>query len=562
MPLLRFLFGCAGGALIAAIAANVVGGVGTAGLLFVIHGVLEASSTQAAMSSFGLLFIGLVLLTLVSKVASAYLSFDVSHGSLLTLRKRLASLILRAPLQDVERMGASPLLAAFTEDINAVVSAVPGIPVIALNVAIVVTCLGFMLWLSPGLGFAALGLFLVAVGVYYRLTTIASTHYSEAEKAFQRMFSYFRALTEGIKELKLHRSRREAYTNDIFLPSARAYREFMLKASMLNYGAHSFVYLLILTSMGFILFALPANEWRSVSMGYALTLLFVGPPLETIVLWIPSVVRANVAFNHIRGLESTLSAAPAESDLFVGALPSSSCMLELAGVGFEYPAAPKARPFIFGPVNLRFSAGEVVFIVGGNGGGKSTLVKLLGGLYRPMPGHIAFNGVPIDDQNREWYRQHFSIVFSEVFLFERLLGIDDRNLDARATAQLEALGLADVVHVAHETFSRTDLSSGQRKRLALAVARLEDRQVYIFDEWAAGQDPAFKRIFYHDIIPDLKAAGKMVIAVTHDETYFSVANRIVRVEEGQVLGVAGRPTEAQATSDFDTLASLPHGLQS
>ena len=113
--------------------------------------------------------------------------------------------------------------------------------------------------------------------------------------------------------------------------------------------------------------------------------------------------------------------------------------------------------------------------------------------------------------------------------------MDSVDLDKRAGEYLHQLELDHVVTVKDGVFSTVKLSRGQRKRLALLTAYLEDRPIYVFDEWAADQDPVFRRIFYLRLLPELKARGKTVVAITHDDRYFGDADRIVKLEEGKVV---------------------------
>ena len=149
-------------------------------------------------------------------------------------------------------------------------------------------------------------------------------------------------------------------------------------------------------------------------------------------------------------------------------------------------------------------------LVGGNGSGKTTLVKLLLGLYAPDRGEIRLNGKPIGDAERERYRQHFSAVFFDFQLFDRLLGAQQSNADALAAAYLKELELDHKVSVHERRFSTTDLSQGQRKRLALLATLIEERPVCVFDEWAADQDPHYKAVFYSRVLPSLKARDRNV----------------------------------------------------
>jgi putative ATP-binding cassette transporter len=178
--------------------------------------------------------------------------------------------------------------------------------------------------------------------------------------------------------------------------------------------------------------------------------------------------------------------------------------------------------------------GEILYIVGGNGSGKTTLAMLLLGLYRPEQGALLLNGVEVDDAALEAYRSHFSAVFADFHLFEEILGTDRADLSRRAEHYVHALGMRHKVKVTDGRFSTLDLSSGQRKRLALVASYIEDRPVYLFDEWAADQDPRFKRIFYTELLPELKARGKTVIVITHDDAYFAHADRIIKLEDGQL----------------------------
>jgi putative ATP-binding cassette transporter len=161
-------------------------------------------------------------------------------------------------------------------------------------------------------------------------------------------------------------------------------------------------------------------------------------------------------------------------------------------------------------------------------------VKLLSGLYYPQAGEIRLAGQTISETCRDWYRQHFSVVFSDFFLFEKLLGLDAHDLDAKASTYLRRLGIHEKVQLVGRRLSTTDVSQGQRRRLALLTAYLEDRPFYIFDEWAADQDPQYKQVFYTELLPELRARGKGVTVVTHDDRYFHLGDRIIRLDDGKI----------------------------
>jgi putative pyoverdin transport system ATP-binding/permease protein len=222
--------------------------------------------------------------------------------------------------------------------------------------------------------------------------------------------------------------------------------------------------------------------------------------------------------------------------------------LELVNVLHSYHHEKDDSSFVLGPINLRFRPGELVFLVGGNGSGKSTLAKIITGLYVPEAGEIRLDGELITDKNRDDYRQLFSAVFGDFYLFENLLGLDHCNVDGQAKKYLDQLHLSHKVKVVDGRLSTTAVSQGQRKRLALLTAYLEDRPFYMFDEWAADQDPLFKEVFYTQLLPELKQRGKTVLVISHDDRYFDVADRIIKLDYGKQDSAAASATRSPLVS--------------
>ncbi|NCS01005.1 MAG: ATP-binding cassette domain-containing protein [Microcystis aeruginosa G13-07] len=198
------------------------------------------------------------------------------------------------------------------------------------------------------------------------------------------------------------------------------------------------------------------------------------------------------------------------------------------------PPSTDEKGFLLGPISFSWQPGELIFIIGGNGSGKSTLAKLITGLYPPLSGAIYLNGKRITQDNVEWYRQHFSAIFYDFYLFDSFLGFDRPNLDQEVENYLMQLQLAHKVTIKNGVLSTTELSQGQRKRLALLTAYLEDRPIYVFDEWAADQEPRFRELFYKQILLQLKERGKIVIVISHDDRYFHLADHIIKLDYGAV----------------------------
>lgn len=191
--------------------------------------------------------------------------------------------------------------------------------------------------------------------------------------------------------------------------------------------------------------------------------------------------------------------------------------------------------FKIGPINIDIRRGETTFIVGGNGSGKSTLSKIISHHYLPSEGTIYFDDIEINNSTLSSARSRIFAIFSDYYLFDRILFNDCDSLKNQINEYLIALELDEKVSFDNGRFSTLKLSDGQRRRLALLIAFVEDKDCYIFDEWAADQDPIFKEIFYCKILKNLKQKGKAVVVITHDDRYFHIADQMIAMENGKVI---------------------------
>ncbi|MCP5100204.1 MAG: cyclic peptide export ABC transporter, partial [Chloroflexi bacterium] len=288
--------------------------------------------------------------------------------------------------------------------------------------------------------------------------------------------------------------------------------------------------------LGLFTLAAIRNVNLDVLTGFALVALYMKTYVSRLLNALPSWSQAGIILKEIESLGFSLESTNDNDkvNLQPRQTVNTNPCLELRGVTHTYTRDLDDSHFTLGPINLRFNAGELTFLIGANGSGKTTLIKLLTSLYTPEKGQIYFNGTLITSEIYEAYRQNFSLVFSDSYLFEQLLGIEESNLDTKAYQYLVKLQLEHKINIKNGNFSTTNLSTGQRKRLALLTAYLEDRPIYIFDEWAASQDPMFREIFYRQLLPELKAKGKLIIIISHDDHYYDAADRIIKLDYGQV----------------------------
>ena len=250
----------------------------------------------------------------------------------------------------------------------------------------------------------------------------------------------------------------------------------------------------------------------------------------------PIFARGRIALEKIREVGVSLTAVGDQTPTpWRVEVPREWRRLDFEGAMFTYQPDVDGNAFALGPLDLTLRRGELVFLTGGNGSGKSTFVKMLTGLYSPQVGAIRLDGLAITDKNRDWYSQLFSAVFSDFYLFDGLLGLSGPDLDARAQRHLVELELDGTLQIRNRTLSTTALSQGQRKRLALLTAFLEDRPIYVFDEWAADQDVHYREIFYTRLLADLIARGKTVVVISHDDRYYHLGDRIVKLESGKLV---------------------------
>lgn len=538
LKLIRFLIKHSRVMLILAILTGIIAGLSNTGLLIVISTALSRAGSLPA--SLYWVFGGLCVLAPLFRFASQALLLNISQAATYDLRVNLSSRILSAPLRQLEEIGRHRVIATLTDDVLVISSGLMSLPPLCLHGAIILGCLIYLAWLSPVVLLAVIGFLCLTVFTFKLASKKALRSMRLAREEQDVLFGHFRGMSEGTKELKLHRARRHEFLNQLLKNTAAAYRKHTIRGGIVYTAAGTWAQFMHFALIGLLLFVLPKIGQTTAPLltGYIIIMLYMMVPLDMIMGQLPMLARASVALKKVESLGLSLMASPvedAQSSRFIAQPTWNS--LEMANVTHSYFREHENSSFTLGPINLSIHPGELVFLVGGNGSGKTTLAKLLIGLYSPETGVIRLDDEAITDANRESYRQLFSVVFSDFYLFESFLGMETKGLDDRVQKYLAQLQLEHKVQVKDGRLSTLDLSQGQRKRLALLTAYLEDRPVYVFDEWAADQDPLFKDIFYYDLLLELKARGKSVIVISHDDHYYHLADRIIKLDYGKMESV-------------------------
>jgi putative ATP-binding cassette transporter len=520
-----------------AVLTGILGGLASAALMAVINSTLNSGARDH--SSLGA-FLGLIVLVLVAGLASRILMSLLSEQTTYDLRIKLCRQVAATPLRRLEQIGESRIVATLTQDVINLTNAQVNFPAACINCAIIFGCLAYLGWLAP----VVLAVVVVFLGLAVLSVTLpekyASGQMRRARIEWDKLVTHFHSLLRGIKELQLHDGRRRSFLDGPLAETADRYRQRNVKSINIYAMTNSWGQVLYFLLIGILLYGFRSlgQTDSKVLIGYTLTTLYIRGPLVALLDLLPMLSRGRVSLKRVEDLGFSL--APAAASLSEPA-PAPFRQIELAGIVHSYFSERDEREFTLGPIDLTLRPGELLFLVGGNGSGKTTLAKVLTGLYTPTRGEIRIDGVKVDPAEADSYRQHFSAVFSDFHLFDALLGLRPiaGNFDRTVRGYLVRLQLDHKVQVTNGVLSTTNLSQGQRKRLALLTAYLEDRPVYVFDEWAADQDPEFREFFYRTLLPELKARSKAILVISHDDRYFDLADRLVKLDYGKVVESRG-----------------------
>ena len=523
-------------------------GAATVALLGTINRVLNQPGGLAG----GLLltFIGLCGVALFGRMVSDVSTNFVGQRLVAQVRKSLAQKILAAPIDALERYRTHRLMPVLSQDVDMISDVAFALSGMLIAIAVALGCLSYLAFLSLPL----FGLMLVALVIGITVQLMAQIRgeagFWKAREQEDQLHKAYRAISEGAKELRMHRTRRtrmfsgqiERIVDTIRVVNGRAINTYVIATA---FGSALF-FLLIALILGWAAFQ-PTEP--AVLSGFVLVLLFLKGPLDQIALLLPGVGRAKVAFQRIGDLSARF--ATPEPHLHLER-PSSIATLErgigMRGVRYAFAAPDGAEPFVLGPIDLQLRRGEMVFVVGDNGSGKTTLIKLLLGLYAPQEGEVLRDDAAVTPEARDDYRQLFTTVFSDFYLFEDLAAGEkgEGALPQAALPYLQRLEIDHKVSIKDGSFSTVDLSTGQRKRLALVHAYLEGRPVLVFDEWAADQDPTFRHLFYTELLPELRAKGHLLVVISHDDRYFHLADRVITMKAGRILEDRARAPQGLA----------------
>lgn len=508
-------------------------GISSALVLPIINTAASLASTRETSFRLLLLFTLVVAIYAISQNSFMARAVVQVERVLDRVRTRVADKIRRCDLGPLEQIGRTAIYNIISKE-TTTISRAALMLVICVQAAITIVFTAvYVLLLSP-LAFFMTAASTVVIGFAYRLKVKAI--HAQLQQSLERENELFDSLThllDGFKEVRLNRDR----SDDVFARFTEiSHSVTELKTKSITEISRTFVlsqvwfYLLL----GVIVFVVPrlTETYTTQIVKITTAVLFLIGPITSLLNSAQSLAAADAAVENIDRIESMLDRSLSSGVERVEPVRTFQT-ISFDDVVFHY-GDDASGSFTVGPIDLTIQSGEVLFIAGGNGSGKSTFLKLLTALYFPSEGTIRVDGIPLAPENYESYRTLFSTVFTDSHLFPRLYGLEDLPQE-QIDRELRFIELEDKTGVAGSMFKTLDLSGGQRKRLSLLVSLLEDRPVCIFDEVAADQDPTFRKKFYKEILPRLRREGKTVVAVTHDDKYFGDADRLLKMDEGRMV---------------------------
>jgi len=510
-----------------------VSGFGNAFILFTIN---EAVSRirQIEVGLILYFFLGLLLYVIGQKLIKEKM-IKMTHEVIFEKRVLLIENILNTSLDKLDSIGEGKVYAGLNNDTE-MISRTPSIIIGVLTDTVTMICCFVYLGIINIFGLLiSIAVIIMAAALFYFVGEAANGLLEESRDTQNVFFAFINDLVDGFKELSMNTKKSNQFRDDM-VKSCDHYKTKRVAASLkfVNAGiVGDLLFTLVIATVAFV-FPYIFTEIQTTTLStYIFVFLYITTPINGVLRSIPEFFNLRVSWKRINEFIKHVSDVAEENQRKAPIEEmEDEIKLKIKDVAYEYRSEDKI--FRLGKVNLEVKSGEILFITGGNGSGKSTLAKILTGLYKPSEGRVFINNREVEMNEISEYYSH---VFSDFHLFKKLYGVDCSNRQEEIQGLLELLQIEDKVEIKDGEFSTLKLSTGQRKRLALLVSYLEDKQIFIFDEWAADQDPEFRKYFYHNLIQDLRDRGKCVIVISHDDGYFHVADTLIKMEMGKIVKV-------------------------
>ncbi|SHH71972.1 putative ATP-binding cassette transporter [Chryseolinea serpens] len=461
---------------------------------------------------------------------------EITNEIVYDLRLQLMNKIFSTTYEKFEKIDRGKIYATLNGDTSTLGEAAGvGIKLITS----IITVFGSFFYLAV-LSFWATGVTVCVIAslvvLYYFVGKRADTLYEEARTTHNGYMSLLNDLIDGFKELSIHRAKKREFHEEVKAINGK-FRTARIDGQVRFVNAFLIgesILILVLGAVAFVMpTAFPTLEPQKL-LSFVIILLYLIGPINGILGSVPDFINIKVSWGRIQNFLKEIPATPNLNDA-IESVPTRLQRIEVDNITYRYTHADGGdTTFGIGPLSFEAAAGDVIFVIGGNGSGKTTMAKVITGLYPASTGKIRIDGVEVDHTT---LGEYYSTVFNPLHLFEKIYAMNTRPDTKEVDHYLKQLHLDDKTGLSNNVYSTIKLSGGQRKRIALLQCYLEDKPIYLFDEWAADQDPEYRKFFYRTLIPEMRASGKIVIAITHDDQYFDVADKVIKLERGKITMV-------------------------
>lgn len=510
-----------------------ISGIANSLLLAIVNHAAYAISHNQDLTRYFFLYLITFTLFLYAQWFAFERAILTIEDTIYKIRIRLARKVQQVELEFMEKMGSNNLYARLTQSDTLITQSIPQITAVAQISSLIIFSFLYLAYISI-LSFA-ISMLALALGILFFKSKSRFVKQS-LESVKEKEANYFRSISQlvsGFKEIKINKAKAEDLLENIDEMSKET-KDIKSEVGKQESRLFGFGRIFVYALLPILVFIIPnfSEDHAANIFKISATMLFITGPITILVNTLPLFSRVNMAIGDLNNLEIEMDAAFSQESTFDSSFAFKTFTdIRIQNVSFSYPNNDAA--FSAGPFNEQITKGELLFIIGGNGSGKSTFLKLLTGLYYPVEGEISLDSKAVDQFNYSAYRNLFSVIFTDFYLFEKFYGIADVT-EEKVNYWLEKLQMQHKVQYRDGGFTSTALSTGQRKRLGFIAAMLEDKPILVIDEFAADQDPQFRKYFYETLLLEVKSMGKTVIAVTHDDHYFHVADRVLKMDEGKL----------------------------
>jgi len=517
---------------------SIIAAMGNMGVIYIINEtVKDLFSNKPAEPGKYIIFFPLALFAyFISRWVVSKNIIGFTQDMLRKLRFEILQMVLQSSYYPLVRNKAR-IHVAMTRDAGNIVQASVSVVDVVTNVVIVLICFIYMGILSWKLLLCILCVLLFTILIYVKSEKKGNSFFNEALAYDDKFVKYLNEILAGFKEIVIERKKGVGIEEKYIVTS--------IDSSVANNKKALVTFLnnRVIGQMGFYIFIGLVMLYLGKLMGIAnstlvsfiFLVLYVFGPIETVVLLIPGLSQAKSSLQRLSSLKDDLHASELEKiSRSGGAVMAGFRSLSLENFFYRYKedGRPATESFSVGPLDFQVEAEKIIFIYGGNGSGKTTFINLLTGLFPPDAGERYVDEVLVTMLPA--YRALFAPVFSDFHLFDECYSLED--IDAgRVNEYIVLFELENKVKFEEDRFTTIELSTGQRKRLALICAMLEQKPILILDEFGADQDPQFRRKFYTVILPYLKEQGFTVIAITHDDHYYNRCDVLYKMEDGKIM---------------------------